>query len=229
MYPRTPKTSGQTVPILSKNSLKYSAVTSQHLRTQLEIIRLALRIFGHSFEPVDLIMLPFIHRETPRSRVAFPLLSKRVNQKTYMNLFWKRMRTLGCLFGALILGLSYRPVWAAAATPATSARLSHSALRVTAPASTSVVITTPCPLPVEQATDDGISESEVHPDAESEAPSVVWLIVMPAVPVVGGGLIYLSRRLLGKPSGECRLITQAPPKQPLPPDPVSSEKDQEVL
>jgi len=44
----------------------------------------------------------------------------------------------------------------------------------------------------------------------TEAPAVAWLIAMPAVPIVGGALIYLSRRLLGQPNGECRLVTQAP-------------------
>lgn len=51
------------------------------------------------------------------------------------------------------------------------------------------------------------AESTLTTNSISEAPSVVWLIVMPAIPLVGGTLIYLSRRLFGKQGGECRLIT----------------------
>ncbi|WP_204137709.1 hypothetical protein [Halomicronema sp. CCY15110] len=67
---------------------------------------------------------------------------------------------------------------------------------------------------------------EVTGEAASptEAPSVVWLIVMPAVPLVGGAFIYLSRRLLGRPNGECRLVTQAPLPEPMDsPEPINSE------
>ena len=59
-----------------------------------------------------------------------------------------------------------------------------------------------------------LAQSESAPESAPEsatdapaAPSRVWLIVMPAVPIVGGFLICLSRRLLGKAHGESRLIT----------------------
>jgi hypothetical protein len=69
------------------------------------------------------------------------------------------------------------------------------------------------------------ASAEVTGEAASppEAPSVAWLIAMPAVPIVGGAAIYLSRRLLGQPNGECRLVTQAPLPEQNPPEPMDSE------
>ncbi|RZM75257.1 hypothetical protein [Leptolyngbya iicbica] len=59
-----------------------------------------------------------------------------------------------------------------------------------------------------------VSDESTGENSPTEAPSVVWLIAMPAVPILGGAFIYLSRRLLGQPNGECRLVTQAPLPEP---------------
>ncbi len=40
------------------------------------------------------------------------------------------------------------------------------------------------------------AQGQAKPEDPAQAPSPWWLIVMPAIPIVGGGFIYLKRRLL---------------------------------
>ncbi|HEY9888255.1 MAG TPA: hypothetical protein V6D02_07620, partial [Candidatus Obscuribacterales bacterium] len=50
----------------------------------------------------------------------------------------------------------------------------------------------------------------------------VWLVVMPAIPLVGGAVIYLTRRLRGTGNFENRTVTFAPhPAADCPPDPAA--------
>jgi len=82
--------------------------------------------------------------------------------------------------------------------------------------------------PVAQAPAAPSPETVAAPAAETEpeAPSVIWLIVMPAVPLVGGTGIYLSRRLFGGKGGECRLIAEVtPPAQTPTEEPVPREDE----
>lgn len=65
-----------------------------------------------------------------------------------------------------------------------------------------------------QATDDPVPLPPEAIPPQIEAPSFIWLIVMPAIPIVGGALIYLSRRWLGPDAGEVESRTMGPPPPP---------------
>ncbi|MEM6520153.1 MAG: hypothetical protein AAF892_12855 [Cyanobacteria bacterium P01_D01_bin.71] len=70
---------------------------------------------------------------------------------------------------------------------------------------------------------DSAAEPPPKSDAVIAAPSRLWLIAMPAVPVVGGLLIYCLRKLSGKPQGDCQLVTYVAPPPSAPDDPPSSD------
>lgn len=64
-------------------------------------------------------------------------------------------------------------------------------------------LTDPPPLPAELSQND--------PPDLPEAPSFMWLVAMPAVPILGGCIIYVSRRLSGKESvPPCLQATSCP-------------------
>jgi hypothetical protein len=72
--------------------------------------------------------------------------------------------------------------------------------------------------------------SQAREPSEPEAPSVVWLIVMPAIPIVGGAFIYVSRRLWGRKPLEKRSLHKSPSEEPTPcqslaPQPTDLETD----
>lgn len=74
------------------------------------------------------------------------------------------------------------------------------------------------------------SSSQAREPSEPEAPSVVWLIVMPAIPIVGGAFIYISRRLWGRKPLETRALHKPPAEestncQSLAPQPADLETD----
>ena len=54
--------------------------------------------------------------------------------------------------------------------------------------------------------------------SEQQAPSVVWLIVMPAIPILGGAFIYITRCLFGADEIESRHLSSTTPS--LPPTPL---------
>lgn len=62
---------------------------------------------------------------------------------------------------------------------------------VATPIGTPVSHTVPLPRRLAQTPADALREED-----SEDAPSPLWLIVMPAIPLVGGGLIYAKRRLL---------------------------------
>ncbi|MEM0979009.1 MAG: cache domain-containing protein [Cyanobacteria bacterium P01_H01_bin.58] len=72
-----------------------------------------------------------------------------------------------------------------------------------------------------------VATGQVKSGEDSEAPSPWWLIVMPAIPVMGGGLIYTKRRWLNG----IALLTQSNTVTPsaLPPNQTLDELPQRVM
>ncbi|MGF1460382.1 MAG: hypothetical protein ACFBSG_15315 [Leptolyngbyaceae cyanobacterium] len=76
-----------------------------------------------------------------------------------------------------------------------------------------------------------VAQEQAMPIAEDaqavsvEAPSVLWLIAMPAVPLFGGVLVYLSRRLRGQTAGECRLVAEIDPPPKCPTEQAEGDAD----
>ncbi|NEQ42771.1 MAG: hypothetical protein F6K00_04080 [Leptolyngbya sp. SIOISBB] len=143
--------------------------------------------------------------------------------------FWRlRMRAIAGLLSVMSLGICGRPALSAEMTstfrlqfPAAPGQLAIQ----TKPLAAGLIAKPVQPTRMIAAPITTVSESELATDAQPPAPSVVWLIVMPAVPIVGGALIYLSRRLLGKASGESRLLTHAPIPEPVKPQDADPPKD----
>ncbi|MEO1094868.1 MAG: cache domain-containing protein [Cyanobacteria bacterium J06638_28] len=72
-----------------------------------------------------------------------------------------------------------------------------------------------------------LAKGQVKSGEESEAPSPWWLIVMPAIPIMGGGLIYTKRRWL---NGIASLTQDAAvASSALPPNQTLDELSQSVM
>lgn len=138
--------------------------------------------------------------------------------------FWRlRMRAIAGLLSVMSLGICCPLVLSAEMT--STFRLQSSATpgqtaTQPQPLAAGVIPRPAQPTRMTASPITSVSESELATDTQPPAPSVIWLIVMPAVPIVGGALIYLSRRLLGKASGESRLLTHAPIADPVKPQDV---------
>ena len=84
---------------------------------------------------------------------------------------------------------------------------------MTSPNSADLTPTLRAQTPITQTAEEAVVSA---PD--STAPSVIWLLVMPAVPIVGGTLIYFSRRWFGGEQQECRLVAHIAPQPSAPPE-----------
>ena len=159
-------------------------------------------------------MSSLFQRNAPRSRVVLsdqPVRKPR--QQNHTRDFWRHRRAeIACLFTVLGLGLCCRPALSDEITSAVMVQpLStpgSKAVQLT-PQAVVDLSTMPRPTLVTASPSTSVSESQLVTDTQIEAPSVIWLIAMPAVPIIGGVFIYLSRRFLGKAHGESRLMTHA--------------------
>jgi hypothetical protein len=62
------------------------------------------------------------------------------------------------------------------------------------------------PSPRSRVTISPPSTPEISPAEPPQAPSMIWLVVMPAIPLMGGTLIYVTRLCRGQPPLEGRTV-----------------------